>query len=91
MSSSRVEQIKGVTYSLSQFLGPVNWPRACDKLADDTKSHDVDYVERIKSHVKDTDLYHTIIYLSPGDYHRFHSPTEWTVTFRRHFSGPRLM
>lgn len=32
-------------------------------------------------------LYHCVIYLAPGDYHRFHSPTEWTVFARRHFPG----
>jgi len=84
--SSRVEQVKGVTYSLSRFLGPANWPHADNKHIDtDTRSKD--YGEQIKSHVKDTQLYQAVIYLSPGDYHRFHSPTEWAVTFRRYFPG----
>ncbi|KAF5405769.1 Phosphatidylserine decarboxylase proenzyme mitochondrial [Paragonimus heterotremus] len=34
-----------------------------------------------------TGLYHILIYLSPGDYHRFHSPTDWTIFMRRHFPG----
>jgi len=34
-----------------------------------------------------TQLYETTIYLSPGDYHRFHSPADWTVLMRRHFPG----
>ena len=33
------------------------------------------------------ELHHCIIYLAPGDYHRFHSPTTWTVEHRRHFPG----
>lgn len=33
------------------------------------------------------ELYHCVIYLAPGDYHRFHSPTDWTVCHRRHFPG----
>lgn len=32
-------------------------------------------------------LFHCVIYLAPGDYHRFHSPTDWTVLYRRHFPG----
>jgi len=34
-----------------------------------------------------TQLYESTIYLSPGDYHRFHSPADWTVLMRRHFPG----
>jgi len=89
VSSNYVEQVKGVTYSLSRFLGPVNWPHVADKsaVAKSDSAHNVDYVEQIKSRIKDTQLYQAVIYLSPGDYHRFHSPTEWTVTFRRYFPG----
>ncbi|KAK2612892.1 phosphatidylserine decarboxylase 1 [Conoideocrella luteorostrata] len=34
-----------------------------------------------------TSLYYAVIYLAPGDYHRFHSPTNWVVERRRHFPG----
>ncbi|CAI2174321.1 678_t:CDS:2 [Funneliformis geosporum] len=32
-------------------------------------------------------LHYCVIYLAPGDYHRFHSPTSWVVEIRRHFAG----
>ncbi|KAJ9706935.1 hypothetical protein PVL29_002078 [Vitis rotundifolia] len=32
-------------------------------------------------------LFYCVIYLKPGDYHRIHSPIDWNVLVRRHFSG----
>ncbi|CDP09984.1 unnamed protein product [Coffea canephora] len=32
-------------------------------------------------------LFYCVIYLKPGDYHRIHSPVDWNVLVRRHFSG----
>ncbi|KAF0689980.1 Aste57867_18624 [Aphanomyces stellatus] len=34
-----------------------------------------------------TKLFHCVIYLAPGDYHRIHSPVDWTLRERRHFPG----
>lgn len=45
-----------------------------------------EYLERLKER-EDTDLYQCVVYLAPGDYHRFHSPVSWKVKFRRHFQG----
>lgn len=36
---------------------------------------------------KDHKLFFCVVYLAPGDYHRFHSPVSWVVEMRRHFRG----
>ncbi|XP_063631126.1 phosphatidylserine decarboxylase proenzyme, mitochondrial [Cydia splendana] len=77
--TEKIEQVKGVTYSLEEFLGENKW----------SKSKDKDYYNSLLSN-KNNILHQCIIYLAPGDYHRFHSPCDWTANFRRHFSGKLL-
>ncbi|KIW90118.1 phosphatidylserine decarboxylase [Cladophialophora bantiana CBS 173.52] len=36
---------------------------------------------------RSSNLYYAVVYLAPGDYHRFHSPVSWVCTARRHFAG----
>ena len=60
-----LEQIKGVRFNLKQFLYGYDAP--------DTN----DTTKRLTSDIQEgNQLYYTIIYLAPGDYHRFHSPAD---------------
>ena len=85
-----LQQVKGVQYDLRAFLGRV----------DDIKEQEEDSLKEIEENKlpkslhsnlllskSPTRLYQTVVYLSPSDYHRFHSPASWTVTKRRHFPG----
>jgi len=77
-----LQQVKGVHYSINYFLGVDGQDKlhaACDDVRDFLHRRD-----------GSTALYQWVVYLSPGDYHRFHSPTEWTVLRRRHFPGELL-
>ncbi|XP_027861219.1 phosphatidylserine decarboxylase proenzyme, mitochondrial isoform X3 [Xiphophorus couchianus] len=76
VQNSQVEQVKGVTYSLENFLGPPSRP------SPDPAS----FQDRLLSS-PDRALFHVVVYLAPGDYHCFHSPADWRVELRRHFPG----
>lgn len=75
-----LEQVKGITYTMESFLGPITW-KSCQV------SERSDTYQQCLLQNQNTDLYHCVIYLAPGDYHRFHSPVNWTVKYRRHFPG----
>jgi len=42
------------------------------------------------NHKEGRKLQIVVLYLAPGDYHHFHSPVDWEVTQRRHFSDRLL-
>lgn len=82
-----LEQVKGVNYSLQAFLGQQTWPKNnANESFEDPATDEAQYEKNIL-HNPDNRLYHCVIYLAPGDYHRFHSPADWTIYFRRHFPG----
>ena len=94
--ADRLEQIKGITYSLQDFAGPPTWQNTPVKrnIVIDREEHPEvherlparTYARRLKQN-EDNELFHCVIYLAPGDYHGYHAPTDWTVTHRRHFPG----
>ncbi|EDV53923.1 phosphatidylserine decarboxylase proenzyme, mitochondrial [Drosophila erecta] len=82
-SDSLIEQVKGVSYSIEDFLGPLETVEQANSGAS--------YAQALKKKSDgSTELYQCVIYLAPGDYHRFHSPAAWKPTIRRHFSGELL-
>ncbi|CAK6982591.1 phosphatidylserine decarboxylase proenzyme%2C mitochondrial [Scomber scombrus] len=77
VKNSEVEQVKGVTYSLEDFLGP-------------QQGRSTDSAESFRDRLltsPENQLFHVVVYLAPGDYHCFHSPVDWRVQNRRHFPG----
>uniref|UniRef100_A0A8C0Y9R3 phosphatidylserine decarboxylase n=1 Tax=Cyprinus carpio carpio TaxID=630221 RepID=A0A8C0Y9R3_CYPCA len=84
VKNCEVEQVKGVTYSLETFLGPRNWTEnlSANRNEDDPGTYQDALVTK-----EGNELFHCVVYLAPGDYHCFHSPTDWRVAHRRHFPG----
>jgi phosphatidylserine decarboxylase len=75
ITSDQTLLIKDVNYSLGELLtGQKNII---------FKSEDL---EKIKKN-KENKLYSVIFYLSPGDYHRYHSPVTFNATKRAHIVG----
>jgi phosphatidylserine decarboxylase len=70
----RLDQIKGMSYELKEFLGftpPLAGPLINPASSSQTGSK----------------MYFAVLYLAPGDYHRFHSSADWKITHRAHFAG----
>lgn len=77
--SGYVEQVKGMNYSIRKFLGRSE----VKPLSDESEQ---DFVESLKVN-PNNELYQIVIYLAPGDYHRFHSSAEFLVKSRRYYPG----
>lgn len=72
-TDGRVEQVKGMPYSIHDFLGP----KLLDQPTPIPSSESPD----------PSKLYYVSLYLAPGDYHRIHSAADCCLTVRRHVPG----
>ena len=83
----RIEQIKGKEYAIKDFLGHLPLAGFYPTLTElqNPKVHNGDLISEDRS-VKNK-FYHIVLYLSPADYHRIHSPVSWSVMKTTHFSG----
>lgn len=52
-----------------------------------TTDNDIINNKNLSTEPSNSRLYFTVIYLSPGDYHHYHSPINWVCQLRRHFPG----
>jgi phosphatidylserine decarboxylase len=87
VEEERIEQVKGLSYSLRSFIGPQTWR---SNHGEHTMDSAEEYHQGLCLKKGEMQLYHCVLYLAPGDYHRFHSPADWSVDFRRHFPGALL-
>ena len=79
---STMDCIKGHTYRLDEFLFGYQVVKGENS---DQKST----TERLIQAAVDrgNKVVYMVVYLAPGDYHRFHSPASFTASYRRHIAG----
>jgi len=88
---STIDCVKGRSYRLDEFM------LGC--IGDDGSQNNTEKCRKFKMNhsgvkgllesvtARGNDLHYMVIYLSPGDYHRFHSPAIHTARYRRHIVG----
>jgi len=71
-----VRQVKGMCFSLKELLG-----------SNQQGLSDVEYSQQLLTNSVENELRVCVIYLAPGDYHRFHSPADCQLKSRTHVAG----
>lgn len=60
-----MEQVKGVSYSLNEFLGPAYWQNGPE--VQPVTQSSADYEKSLLKNSGKNGLYHCVIYLAPGN------------------------
>ena len=79
VTENQVMLIKQMKYGLGEFLSGTR-----DSVMKEEELIGLKYRDQKKEPTK---LYSAIFYLSPGDYHHYHSPCDFKVYMRRHIVG----
>lgn len=84
--------VNGINYTLDDLIGDgMNTEDQGEAKVKQPKTTSLDLFKDLLSPDfipnEEKELFFTVIYLAPGDYHRFHSPANWVSELRRHFVG----
>ena len=72
--------VKGTNYRLDEFL--FGYKKSAKDGKRTTMERMID-----SARIRKNKVIYMVLYLSPKDYHRFHSPTSFTASYRRHIAG----